>query len=355
MKSLQPALRQLVEAGLVEENISCHAFFVTPCGSSLLIPGRGIKDSRRVLATRDVEPKEMTTFELLTVLKDEGFSMRVTQTRRATKFQPFEQEGEKIFYVKETAQSICHFYLLAVLLTYKGDLQGPLPHFQSEGFYRAFTAGQAYVKKARARRTQGPTLRASAEADWPDEGGEIDEAPCTAGGSGSDDSDDNDSSDTGSDSSDAGGSDAGGSDAGSDKSSSGSSSDSFASTSESGAAPPPVAAAALRRIQHDGQWGNFRITPKEKAKDGVITSIQMTCWHPHHKAGDQKQCTKTYTTARDGAELCLRKLKTWALQGIECATKQEHQEMWPDIATVPESDVFPDEILNQMMQEQDAS
>ena len=327
---------------MIIEKQGHKAWIVTEKGSSLMIPGRYIQGNKRVLAVRDVEPKDMTIHELLATLKDHNFSMHMIRKVKKGNCEPFTLETDKAFYIKESAKTIGPQYLLALLLTQREELHGkPVPHFESEGFYKAFIAGVEYKKKQKAVKLPGGDK--VPEDNWPED--EVEDMPAPVEVSTDSDSDSSDE-----DSSSASGSGSDSSASGSDKD--GSDKDDSSSASEPPRAPNPSPSPPAGRIPRHGQWGSFRITPKEK--DGEIKAFQMTCWWPGHKCGAQKMCTKTFTTSA-GINQCRRKLKLWALKGIEWPDKAGHQEAWEEIVGLSEADLEPEDVLDDLVARQDSS
>ena len=127
-------------------------------------------------------------------------------------------------------------------------------------------------------------------------------------------------------------------------STSSSSSSSSSSTSSSGSSSSGASAKSAksrRRREGAGEvWGDleasmFRLTHKPKA-----SSWQMLCRHPAHRTKTMS-CTCTRSYRKEGEEIILRKLKAWALFGIDTGTKAEHKAAWSDVMEAHSAGLLP--------------
>ena len=384
--------------GLAEEEGS--RWHLTAAGQHLGVAAATLTKAGRGLDCRDVGLSEKTVFEMLVYLDTNGWE-HCFATRASA--EAYSIGGAKKFFTKRGALLVGKMYMMALATAHERP-DKKVEHFKTERYYECLVKGKTFQRKTRR---QPLDKRIFKEDEWLDEdvfepaprrqpkrrrppqpghqrrrqaGPASDEESDAdkAGGNDSDSDSDTTSEKPGAAAADG---DGGGSDSSeSEAESSGSTSSTSSSLSSSSAglrelvpahrgaadaapsgggalgagpapaAPPSPAASAAstargpRDLKAADVWGVFRLTPY-RHPDGSIKAYQMTCKHPQH----WPLCTKSRTARKEGAEVTRRRLKQWALLGLDKDSKQDHFDLWPAVEGIPEGDLPAEEALDALV------
>lgn len=361
-------LKHYVAHGLVELHIEAgeRKWSLTDDGRARLLIGMVIAHPRNILVPRDVPPREMSVFELLTVLEAQEFECHGVATkeeRKEARRCPYIHGGGKLFYIDSERMSNANINRAYLVLLATAEAHGnKVPHLASSSVYASLLRkGQPAQKPCKRRRV---ALKTFAEPDDEWDVPDFSSAPIgrrrrqtrrraleprraclseSQGGASSKAESHDDSSEP--------------QEEAQESSSSSASSASPSAPSSSSSSPNRaeiVQPAASQGEEHQlprrvgrrnmyvaEPYGLCRITPRMDP-DGNTCGWQMSCMHPSHRGG--ALCQKTLSMRVAGDErTALTMLKTWITLGVQLPSKASHVAAWADVLRMKAAGELPTE------------
>lgn len=348
-------LQDLCMRGIVlkhSEDGQSSGWVLSPSGEARIVVSQCLGELRPVLRPRpDIALKDAIAFELAFFLRDQGWICSVkgaVQRSRArrSRLQPapppqpvdYCQGGELRWWIRPAQRAFQPNYMRALLMVQRKELEAIVPHFKPVRYYECLILGQPFVPRRRRPRfvmegEEPPPRRQKAR---PARGARRPATIAPQLGRGEDWADSGDAGEGSAQSSEAdlqsaaSSSESSGSGAGS-RASSSSSSDAADDFEQ---AEPLVddAPDRVRRAREGGGggglvetteiWRNFKFT--EVKVGGQVVGLEAMCYI--HKC--KSRCTRTLRFTRHGGrEATLRKLKWWALAGLDTCIVDHHVHM----------------------------
>lgn len=356
---------------------------VEPC----VVLGQSHKLCQRV---HDADPLTKSTYEVLLDLEASGFKLKALSKKEVGKKKknPFTLGAPPEFFSKEGTPTISHFYLVCLLLAEKHGQ--PVPHFQHDKVYKQLLGlcddgtenkrtrkpkqlciiGEHFCpeslvpdipaqRKPKKQKTDLATVdlwekdetmtQVTAASDNDDEEVASPMLPISSSSTSSSATSSSSSSDSSTSDSDSSSAEAEREQGGPDVDGKGEPPDvveppAHSEETQPSKAKTPVSKAKAKGLT-DGKdlgsgprtrgrfqaepWGVYKVTFFDRKGS---TGFQMLCTNPKHNPAGQSLCTKSRSDRFDGgADMSLRMLKQWAVQGQTVNSKAEHQSLWGSV------------------------